>query len=59
MGKLRIVEGGIRVEGKTEFLKALYASKIRSTQVSWARKYINGLPYYTYCRTMKRGKPDS
>ena len=43
MGKLRIVEGGIRVEGKTEFLKALYASKIRSTQVSWARKFITGL----------------
>lgn len=34
MGKLRITNTGVRVEGRTEFLQSVYASKIRSTQAA-------------------------
>ena len=33
MGKLRIHKKGVKVEGDTEFMKRMYASHIRSTQV--------------------------
>lgn len=38
MGKLRITDEGIRVEGRAEFLKPLYISKLQSDVVSI---YIN------------------
>ena len=42
MGKLRITPDGVRVEGDAEFLRALYAKHIRSTDVSimTLKKYI-------------------
>lgn len=33
MGKLRITENGIRLEGEAEFLDSLYTNKIQSVQV--------------------------
>lgn len=34
MGKLRIIDDGIRFESEAEFLKTLYTSKIKSKEVS-------------------------
>ena len=35
MGKLRITDDGIRLEGRGEFLDTLYVQEIKSKSVSW------------------------
>lgn len=40
MGKLRITENGIRLEGEAEFLDSLYTNKIQSVQVHVKEIYI-------------------
>lgn len=40
MGKLRITENGIRLEGEAEFLDSLYTNKIQSVQVHVKDIYI-------------------
>lgn len=41
MGKLRITENGIRLEGEAEFLDSLYTNKIQSVQV-----HVKYIPVY-------------
>lgn len=48
MGKLRITENGIRLEGEAEFLDSLYTNKIQSVQVHVKDKYI----YQLYSLTL-------
>ena len=33
MGNLRLVDGGVRIDGDTEFLKTLYAARIKAKKV--------------------------
>lgn len=40
MGKLRITENGIRLEGEAEFLDSLYTNRIQSVQVQVKEIYI-------------------
>lgn len=40
MGKLRITENGIRLEGEAEFLDSLYTNRIQSVQVHVKDIYI-------------------
>lgn len=40
MGKLRITENGIRLEGEAEFLDSIYTNKIQSVQVHVKDIYI-------------------
>lgn len=40
MGKFRIIENGIRLEGEVEFLDSLYINKIQLVQVYVKDKYI-------------------
>ena len=41
MGKLRILNNGIRVDGQSEFSKILYTSKINALEVSNFYFYFN------------------
>lgn len=43
MGKLRITENGIRLEGEAEFLDSLYTNKIQSVQV-----HVKEMDIYIY-----------
>ncbi|KAH6937668.1 hypothetical protein HPB50_003563 [Hyalomma asiaticum] len=47
MGRLRIVERGVRLEGEAEFLNSLYAAQIRSRRVS--PLYYLILTFVTQC----------
>lgn len=49
MGKLRITENGIRLEGEAEFLDSLYTNKIQSVQVHVKDKYISTVKSYIIC----------
>lgn len=48
MGKLRITENGIRLEGEAEFLDSLYTNKIQSVQVHVKERDIYIYIYQLY-----------
>ena len=43
MGKLRITEKGLKLEGASEFLEPLYAKEIQSKPVSHSQKHTYAL----------------
>lgn len=49
MGKFRIIENGIRLEGEVEFLDSLYINKIQLVQVYVKDKYILIVQFYIIC----------
>ena len=54
MGKMRIVDSGVRVEGDSEFLRGLYASHIKSREVSSTVSVHFLCQYYYYLHVLLR-----